>query len=179
MATLVRAASIRTGRLSGGARSRALNHRARMERVTAGIVILLALWIGTVRMQALIARAEETSVSTTVSHLNSGLMLEAAVLLVRGERSGLAALERANPMQAVARLPPNYIGEIDPAQAHTVEGGVWYYQRAGGFLAYRYANEPQVVRYRTKLRFNDRNRNGRFDPSSDEFTGIALVRVDA
>ena len=147
------------------------------------LVILLAFWIGLVRMQGLMATAEASRVSTVVNRITSGLMLEAATQLVGGDQHGLAALARANPMTVLRYPPANYAGELEPRRGGELPEGQWYFDLGQQVLVYRFGHpprEPQAAmrRFRTRLGFVDRGRDGRFDPGLDEFTGIALVQVD-
>lgn len=154
-----------------------------MERVTVCLVVLLAFWIGMVRMQTLMAGAEASNVSNTVNRLTSALMLTAATRLVRGDQLGLAALANANPMKVMQYPPTNYAGEVDTERVAELPSGQWYFDLRTETLAYRFDYPPRDSsgaqwRFRTQIKFDDRGNDGAFDPERDQFTGIVLTRVD-
>ena len=154
-----------------------------MERVTVCLVVLLAFWIGMVRMQTLMASAEASNVSNTVNRLTSALMLTAATQLVRGDQLGLAALANANPMKVFQYPPTNYAGELDPERVDELPTGQWYFDLRTETLAYRFDHPPRdssgvLWRFRTQIKFDDRDNDGEFDRDRDQFTGIVLTRVN-
>lgn len=130
--------------------------------------------------------AEEAAVTATIGNIRSALGLEVAKLVVRGQAKNIPNLENTNPMQLLAQVPHNYLGELDHNQA-IEKTGVWYFDKSERTLNYIVnftenfkSNVKGIPRTRHKLIFvyTDRNNNKRFDKYIDDVNGLDLVALE-
>lgn len=130
--------------------------------------------------------AEEAAVTATIGNIRSALGLEVAKLVVRGQAKNIPNLENTNPMQLLAQIPHNYLGEIEHNQT-IKKTGVWYFDKSERTLNYIVnftenfkSNVKGIPRTRHKLIFvyTDRNNNKRFDKYIDDVNGLDLVALE-
>ena len=130
--------------------------------------------------------AEEAAVTATVGNIRSALGLEVAKLVVRGQAKNISKLENTNPMQLLAQVPHNYLGELEHNQTIDKKG-VWYFDKAEHTLNYVVnftenfkTNVKGIPRTRHKLKviYTDRNDNNRFDKYIDDVNGLDLVALE-
>lgn len=149
-----------------------------LELVVVICLVAILFTVAANRLWGLQVLAEQAAMDTVVGNLRSALGMKVAELYVRGDTAGVRALEGSNPMNLLAETPGNYQGE----SAGVTEPGSWVF-RSDGTLIYRVKNEAYFegpggqpeVRFRVRLSFEDRNRNGRFDAGRDYITGVRLV----
>ena len=139
--------------------------------------------IAIARMLALQAEAERVAMDTVVGTLRSALGMKVAESLVRHETAKLAVLEGSNPMERLAELPPNYMGEFEAPRPGEIADGNWYFDRADKTLVYVVRNSthfsggtanPPRARFAVRLVYDDKNGNGRFDSGVDAVEGLRL-----
>ena len=87
------------------------------------------------RLLPLRAEAEAAHVSQVVGSIRSGLGLAVAERAVEGGLETLPELDGSDPMQFLARVPPNYGGTLEGAAAPPA--GEWAFHSGSGSLLYR------------------------------------------
>jgi prepilin-type N-terminal cleavage/methylation domain-containing protein len=105
----------------------------------AVVVVIVGILAGVVleRLLPLIGRAERASFLQVQADLQSALLLEAAELITSGRTDRLAELASGNPMRLFLTPPANYAGELRAGEVANAPRATWYYDEAGGRLAYR------------------------------------------
>jgi len=155
------------------------------------LVVVIAL-IGTLigvaldRLLPWLDEAERVSVLTTESQLRSGLVMEGARRIARGEYATLSNLQGTNPIRLMLEPPRNYAGELEAARAAESPPRHWHFNLENRRLVYRsgppYAlgqknEEKDDAEYEVRVAFADNNKTGVFEPQRDELYGIRLMRV--
>jgi prepilin-type N-terminal cleavage/methylation domain-containing protein len=140
------------------------------------------------RFLPLIGRAQRAAFLQVQAELQTALLLEAAERITRGEARTLAALANGNPMALLLRPPANYIGPIAEPAEEDLPRASWYFDERDAALVYlvgKYARftaldgPPGRIELKTAFVFDDRDRDGVFDPASDEFEGLRLQPAHA
>lgn len=151
------------------------------------VLIAFLMVIAMARLLALQAEAERVAMETIAGTLRSALGMKVAESLVRYELNGLAALEASNPMDRLAELPTNYLGEFDRPDPSQLQDGNWYFDRSERTLVYLVRNKahfsggavnPPRARFVVRLLYRDATRNGRYDVGVDSVEGLRLVPVE-
>jgi general secretion pathway protein G len=127
--------------------------------------------------------AEKAAMEYTVGAIRSGLQLQVAAMLVRGEERNIEALGRVNPISWLMEPPPGYRGEFRAAQP-AVPRGSWYFDATGSELVYvpnlddhleRLADGSKRLRFRVRIEFAPA------EPGSGRgrriLTGVRIERV--
>lgn len=155
--------------------------------LTVLVLIFIAITIG--RVWQLRTAAERTNIEQLIGTLKGALGTELAASVIRRDAPlvELAAYHHANPIELLERPPKNYLGEFDTAPEEPV-AGAWYFNRHEGTLNYRVRfgeefvggnpDDPLLIRFQIRLDFDDRNRNGRYDPAIDTLHSLTLVSLD-
>jgi hypothetical protein len=152
------------------------------------ILILIFMTISIGRIWELRISAERVRVEQLIGTLKSTLGTELATSVVRRETQlELAGYHHSNPMALLVVAPKNYLGEFDTTPEEPVPGA-WYFNRSEGTLNYRVRfsegflggnpDDPELIRFQIRLDYDDRNRNGRYDPAIDSLRSIGLVSLD-
>lgn len=158
-----------------------------LELVVVVVLIAFLMVIAIARLLALQAEAERVAMETVLGTLRSALGMKVAESIVRHQLSGLAAFEASNPMDQLAELPTNYLGEIERPDPNRLEDGTWYFDRSDRTLVYLVRNKahfsggaanPPRARFAIRLLYGDKNRNGRFDAGVDSVEGLRLGPVE-
>lgn len=140
------------------------------------------------RLLPLVGRAQRVAFLQVEAQLKSALLLEAADRITHGESATLPELARVNPMSLLLDPPSNYIGALALPEPDRIPGHTWYYDKRDGRLVYRVGrftrfkplNGPDNrVEFRVDFVFRDRNGDGKFEASRDEFDGLRLVSLHA
>ncbi len=155
-----------------------------LEIVVAVIIIFLLIYVFIDKVRTALAHAEDSQIVATVNNLQSGLMQTALSALANGDLTRIAGLQTWNPMRLTRANPPaNYRGELQGQAAMAIPTGYWYYDLQRQALVYRIAYPlakatygAETLYFKTRLRYLDRNDNAVFDPDTDSFTAIGLVR---
>lgn len=110
-----------------------------LELVFVIAVISVLLTYGINKLWAVQVDAERVSVEQILGTLRSGLGMMVASNLVKNDVAKLRAMERSNPMNRLAEVPANYIGEVDETTT-AIKDGTWYFDTHTGYLVYRVRN---------------------------------------
>lgn len=87
----------------------------------------------------------------------------------------------------VLNLPSRYLGELDSPDPDTLPSGSWYFDHDAGLLVYVVTNTefftsvlsgPDRIRYRVTVEYQDNDHDGRYDPETDDFTGIEMKNLE-
>jgi hypothetical protein len=111
-------------------------------------LILVVVGVGYGQIQRLRGQAELARLQSTLGALRTALVvahLERTVQAQRSPLAGNAAVEAQpvvppvsrNPFLALARLPPNYLGESSPLALVDLPGGNWVFDAACQCIGYR------------------------------------------
>jgi hypothetical protein len=108
-------------------------------------LLVIFIWIASLRMIELRTAAERTGVEHTIGVLHSALGMQMAATVVRQGMDGLLALQQINPMELLDPPPANYLGELEQAPSEPVIGS-WYFNREQRELVYqlRYPQQLQT-----------------------------------
>jgi general secretion pathway protein G len=158
--------------------------------VVAAIVAILA---GALLKRALYyeEQAERVSVEQTLGILRSALHLQMADRLLHPSSRPMSQLAGDNPMNWLAELPGNYVGEYADPQPGAVARGNWYFDTKDRALVYlpTYLDHLQIaqggqdsLRFRTRLSkgntVNYLAANAPADPAfNNTFEGVVLEPV--
>ncbi len=152
------------------------------------ILILIFIWIATVRVWELHDAAEQTGVAHMIGTFHSALAIDVAKRVVDSGIKTIGELDRSNPFDLLqpASIPNNYLGELDNPDPGEIEGYRWYFDKSQRQLVYRVGNAddfhssldgPARIRVAIQIDYQDQNRNKRFD-EGDAFHGINVVSLD-
>ncbi|HYL88127.1 MAG TPA: prepilin-type N-terminal cleavage/methylation domain-containing protein [Burkholderiales bacterium] len=154
------------------------------------VVIVLISILLTIAIQQLIvakAQAERVAMQQVLGSIRSGMTIRLAELILRGKLSEADLLAGSNPMQFLAEVPQNYVGELFDPDPRSVPRGSWYFDRKEGTLCYvvdstEYfaAASPPPARARFAIRtvFEDQDGNGRYDRGVDLLRGLQLATLE-
>lgn len=158
-----------------------------LELVVVIVLVAILMTIAIARLMALQAEAERVAMETVVGTLRSALGMKVAESIVRHELNGLVALQASNPMERLAELPTNYLGEFDRHNPGELQDGSWYFDRSDRTLVYLVRNKahfsggaanPPRARFAVNLLYGDKNHNGRFDAGTDSVEGLRLAPLE-
>ncbi|MHB8743353.1 MAG: prepilin-type N-terminal cleavage/methylation domain-containing protein [Sulfuricaulis sp.] len=158
-----------------------------LELVIVIVIISILLVLAISRFLALQVDAERVSMETMVGTLNSAIGMKVAESIVKSKVADLPSFAGSNPMDLLAQLPPNYLGELDGVDPATLEDGNWYFDKRAKLLVYLVRNKgffkggvpnPPRARFALRLVYSDINRNGVFDRGVDEIEGLSLSPVE-
>jgi hypothetical protein len=134
------------------------------------------------------ADAEQVMVDQILGSLRSAIGMKVAQLQIHADWHGLAGLEGSNPMDQLEHAPKTYLGAFRGRDPAKVEGGFWYFDTGARALVYRVRNaerlggglrSPARIRWTVRLQYEDRDRNGVFDPATDRVNGFELVPMES
>jgi general secretion pathway protein G len=157
-----------------------------LELVVVIVIISILLTVAVSRLLALQVDAERVAMETVAGTLRSAIGIKVAEHIVRHDIAGLKGLEGSNPMDRLAELPRNYLGELDGPDLSRLEEGNWYFDTRSRALVYLVRNkgfftsglgDPPRAGFAIRLVYADTNSNGVFDPGIDSVEGLRLVAV--
>ena len=149
------------------------------------ISVLLALALS--RLIALQVDAERVAMETVIGTLRSAIGIKVAEQIVKQNIAGLSGFEDSNPMDRLAEVPRNYLGELDGVDPATLEDGNWYFDTQSRALVYLVRNKgyftgglqnPARTRFAIRVVYTDRNGNGAFDSGVDTIEGLRLAALE-
>ena len=153
------------------------------------IVIISILFVVAIsRLVALQVDAERVVMESVVGSLRSGLGIKVAESIVRQRIAGLPAYEASNPMNLLAEVPVNYLGERSGVDPHTLEKGSWYFDLPSQTLVYIVDNtgyfsggtdDPPRAKFKIRLVYSDANGNGVYDSGVDSIEGLRLAVMES
>lgn len=151
------------------------------------VVIVIVSFLATAlldRMRYYQEQAEKAAMVQTVGIVRSALHLKLAELISRGRMQEIAKLVQANPMDWLAQLPENYLGEYYAPEQGEVPPGSWYFDRKDHTLVYwvdrgeHFKPGPdgrKHVRYRLKLVYGEPLEKG---GAEREVNGLILAPTE-
>lgn len=157
-----------------------------LELIVVIVVISILLTVAISRLLALQVDAERVAMETIAGTLRSAIGIKVAEHIVRQNIAGLKGLEGSNPMDRLAEIPRNYLGELDGPDPSRLESGNWYFDTRSRVLVYLVRNkgfftgglgDPPRAGFAIRLVYADTNRNGVFDPGIDSIEGLRLAAV--
>ena len=158
-----------------------------LELVIVIVIISVLLVLAVSRLLALQVDAERVTMETVAGTLRSAVGMKVAQSIVRSKVADLKAFEGSNPMDLLAEVPRNYLGEQDGVDPATLEDGNWYFDKRAKSLVYLVRNKgffsgglsnPPRAGFAVRLVYSDRNGNGVFDQGKDEIEGLRLSPVE-
>lgn len=151
------------------------------------VIVSILMVIAISRLLALQVDAERVVMESTVGALRSALGIKVAESIVKHKIAGLPAYEGSNPMNLLAEVPANYLGEIEGADPYVLEKGSWYFDKLAKSMVYIIDNtgyfsggmdDPPRARFRVRLVYTDVNANGVFDNGIDSVEGLQFVALE-
>lgn len=152
------------------------------------VIVSVLTVIAISRLLALQVDAERVVMESTVGALRSGLGIKVADSIVKHKVSALPAYEDSNPMNLLAEVPRNYLGEMEDIDPHTLEKGSWYFDKPAKTLVYIVDNagyfsggidNPPRARFKTRLVYADADGNGVFNSGIDSIEGLRFVALES
>ncbi|MGI9203520.1 MAG: type II secretion system protein [Woeseiaceae bacterium] len=151
------------------------------------VIALIGLLVGIAlnRLLPYVDEAERVAVVTLESQIKSTLLTAAAKRIAGGKAASISELDGSNPMHLMLEAPQNYAGELHRRDSDNVPFRSWYFDLDSRRLVYRigrrfgWKNDDQALQdpeFGVRVAFDDRNRNGQFDPGADELYGVRLHR---
>ncbi len=154
--------------------------------VVIGIVAILALHLNR-SLQLLQVDAERAAAEHVIGVVRSAVALEVAHRLLAGDVEGLRVFPGTNPMERLAEMPGNYLGELDAPDPAAVDAGHWYFDRSQGLLVYRVRHGrfvetplpgPPRLRFKYRLLLADSNADGSLPSHGNEVRGLTVTAVE-
>ncbi len=152
------------------------------------IIISILMVIAIQRLLALQVDAERVVMESVVGALRSALGIKVAETFVRQGSASLATLESSNPMNLLAEVPANYLGELDSSMDPALlERGNWYFDTGNRNLVYLVNNsgyfsggmpDPARARFAIRIVYSDKNGNGIYDAGTDIIEGLRLAPLE-
>ncbi|NNC63652.1 MAG: prepilin-type N-terminal cleavage/methylation domain-containing protein [Gammaproteobacteria bacterium] len=152
------------------------------------VIVIVAVLSGFLldRVLPLIGQAERVAFQQARAQVQSALLLEAAERIARGESRSLGELAGVNPMSLLLQPPGNYLGELSRPRISDLPRATWHFDDREGRLVYRPGRQAKFetldgpedrIQLAVSFVYTDRNGDGRFEPSVDEFDGLRLASV--
>jgi prepilin-type N-terminal cleavage/methylation domain-containing protein len=182
---------------NAGANLATENRRDRASRPTSGFTLLELMVVAVIvsilfvlaisKLLILQVDAERVGMESIAGILRSAIGIKVAESVARQNLRALASLEGSNPMDRLAEVPANYLGELDDPDVKTLEEGNWYFDKHSRTLVYLVRNggffegglsDPPRARFAVQLVYTDRNGNGRYDADIDTVEGLRLAKLE-
>lgn len=152
------------------------------------VVIVSVLMLAAIdRLLALRIEAERVTVQSVIAAMRSALYVEFAAAAAGGQLGRLDNARGSNPMLRLAEKPDSYAGEFFGPDPALFAPGTWYFDTRDRAVVYvlRFPEQfvtplegPARARLAVEPDYEDRDRNGRFDPGRDPVRGLKLVPVE-
>ncbi len=158
-----------------------------LELVVVIVIISILLVLAISRLLRLQVDAERVAMETVAGTLRSAIGIKVAEHIVQQDIAGLSRFQGSNPMDRLAEVPKNYLGELNGVDPATLEDGNWYFDKRSRTLVYLVRNkgffsgglpDPPRARFAVRLVYTDRNGNGVFDQGVDAIEGLQLAVVE-
>lgn len=158
-----------------------------LELVVVIVIVAILMVVAISRLLALRVDAERVVMESVAGTLRSAVGIKVAEAIVRQNVAALPVYEGTNPMNLLAEVPRNYLGEMEGVDPGTLEAGNWYFDGPAKALVYIVDNKgffsggldnPPRARFTIKLVYTDTNGNGRFDPEIDVIEGLRLAAME-
>lgn len=152
--------------------------------VVSVISILAVVLLGKVlRYQE---EAERVAMEQVAANIQAGLNLQVAAMIARGQESQLPDLVNENPMDWLAKPPPNYLGErFDPGLSD-LKPGYWYFDLKDKTLVYEVdrgehfmadSSGRKEIRYRVSLIYGNKPKENVKSADTKEVSGVILELI--
>ncbi len=158
------------------------------ELVVVIVIISILMVVAISRLIALQVDAERFVMESVVGAIRSGLGIKVAETIVKQKTGTLPAYENSNPMDLLAEVPGNYLGELEGSvDPYTLKRGSWYFDASARNLVYVVDNigyfsggmeNPPRARFKIRLVYTDTNGNGMFDDGIDLVQGLRLAVLE-
>lgn len=157
------------------------------ELVVVIVIVTILMVIAISRLIGLQVDAERVVMESTAGTLRSAIGIKVAEAIVRQKVANLATYEGGNPMNLLAEVPRNYLGELEGADVHSLEKGNWYFDLTDRTMVYLVDNtgyfsggmdNPPRARFKMRLVYTDVNGNGVFDTGIDLIEGLRLAALE-
>ncbi|MEX2163362.1 MAG: prepilin-type N-terminal cleavage/methylation domain-containing protein [Sulfuricaulis sp.] len=158
-----------------------------LELVIVIVIISVLLVLAVSRLLALQVDAERVTMEMVAGILRSAIGMKVAESIVKSKVSELKVLEGSNPMDLLAEVPRNYLGEKEDVDPLKLEDGNWYFDKREKALVYLVRNRgffeggasnPPRARFSVRLVYSDTNGNGIFDQGIEKVEGLRLSSVE-
>lgn len=169
------------------ARRRSSSGFSLLELVIVITIISVLMTFAVSRLVALQVDAERVAMETVVGTLRSAIGIKVAENIIKQNGRANGLLDGSNPMNRLAEVPANYLGEFDGVDPATLEDGNWYFDKDARALVYLVRNrgffdggssDPPRARFAVQLVYTDRNGNGRYDQGIEEVEGVRLAAME-
>ena len=94
------------------------------------VIVSVLMVIAISRLLALQVDAERVVMESVVGAIRSGLGIKVAQAIVKQNVNSLPEYENSNPMNLLAEVPVNYLGEFEAPDPYALEKGSWYFDRS-------------------------------------------------
>lgn len=135
-----------------------------IELVVAITVIVLLMTAFLTRIWVYQREIERIAAERVVRTLRSGLQIQLASMNSRGRMNELPSLLLQNPIDWLARKPPNYLGAFYHPDEADLETGNWFFDKKNHKLVYLFRHsdnsdsaEPNQLKFKVKLVNNREN----------------------
>lgn len=151
------------------------------------VIVSVLTVIAISRLLALQVDAERVVMESTVGAIRSGLGIKVAESIAKHKVSTLPSYEDRNPMNLLAEVPRNYLGEMENIDPQVLEKGSWYFDRPAKTLVYIVDNagyfsggidNPPRARFKTRLVYADNDGDGVFNSGIDSIEGLRFVALE-
>ena len=154
----------------------------------AVVAVIFAILIGSLLTRVVFyeEQSERLAVKQTLGILRSAMDLQMADRLLHPSLRPMSQLAGDNPMNWLAKLPPNYVGEYAAPKPGTITRGNWYFDTNDHTLIYlpTYGDHLQTApgengRLRFRVRLSSGNTVGYAANASlnSSFSGVVLEPV--
>jgi hypothetical protein len=109
---------------------------SRLETATSAVVVAVVLAFFLERLLYYMELAERTAMEVTVSHVNSGIAITLAHVILGGDQAKQAEVLRQNPFQLAKMAPANFWGDTNRPDLRTYERGGWIFDTSRSELVY-------------------------------------------
>lgn len=151
------------------------------------VIISILMVVAISRLLALQVDAERVVMESVVGSIRSGLGIKVAQTIVKQNVNSLPGYENSNPINLLAEVPANYLGEFEGVDPYALEKGSWYFDLSSHMLVYIVDNvayfsggtaDPPRARFKIRLVYTDMNGNGTYDSGIDAIEGLRLAVVE-
>ncbi len=158
-----------------------------VELVVVIVIISILMVVAISRLLALQVDAERVVMESVVGAIRSGLGIKVAQTIVKQNVNSLPGYENSNPINLLAEVPVNYLGEFEGPDPDALEKGSWYFDRSSRMLVYIVDNtayfsggtaDPPRARFKIRLVYTDTDGNGVYDSGIDAIEGLRLAVVE-
>lgn len=112
-----------------------------LELLIVIIIISILIAVALNRYSKLLVDVERTSMQHDLGVMRSAIGMQVAEHFLAGDMDGLASLVNSNPMDLLAEVPRNYIGNISRQEPEELEEGSWYFDTDLHALIYLVIND--------------------------------------